>query len=103
MTPLLAAALWTVTSYATGCDTLPGARTRAGTLPVPGFTAAADPRVLPIGSIVEIEGLGERSVHDVGGKVRGRHLDIFVASCGEARAWGRRQRRVRVIHRGGSR
>ena len=92
-----------VTAYATGCDTLPGSRTKAGTLPVAGFTLAADPRVLPLGSIVWIEGLGERMVVDVGSKVRGRHLDLYVDSCAEARTWGRRSRAVRVMHIGGTR
>lgn len=99
----LAAVLFTITAWSTGCDTRPGALTKAGTHPVVGFTAAADPRVLPIGSIVEIEGLGERQVHDVGGKVRGLQLDVFVSSCAEARRWGRRPRRVRVVHTGGRR
>lgn len=102
-----AAVIFTITAYSVccgpTCDTLPGARTKAGTLPVVGFTAAADPRVLPLGSIVEIEGLGVRQVHDVGGAVRGRHVDVFVSSCREARQWGRRSVRVRVIHRGGAR
>ena len=91
--------LFVVTAYATGCDTLPSSRTKAGTTPVVGFTVAADPRVLPIGSIVAIEGLpGQRQVHDVGGAVRGRHVDLFLASCAEARAWGRQRRRVLVLH-----
>ena len=52
----------------------------------------ADPRVLPLGSIVRIEGLdGQRQVHDVGGAVRGRHVDVFTSSCSEARAWGRQR------------
>ncbi len=98
---MIAAALFTITAYATGCDTLPGSRTKAGTLPVVGFTAAADPRVLPLGSIVWIEGLGERQVHDVGSSVRGRHVDVFVADCASARAWGRQRLSVRVVHRAG--
>jgi 3D (Asp-Asp-Asp) domain-containing protein len=98
-----AALLWTITAYSTGCDTRPGARTKAGTTPVPGFTAAADPRVLPLGSIVWVEGLGELQVQDVGSAVRGRTLDLYVSSCAEARLWGRRRARVRVLHRGGSR
>lgn len=91
--------LFVVTAYATGCDTLPGSRTKSGTVPVTGFTLAADLRVLPMGSIVEIEGLaGKRQVHDVGGAVRGRHIDMFVATCAEARSWGRQRRRVRILH-----
>lgn len=99
---MLAEAVFVVTAYATGCDTKPGARTRAGTLPVVGFTAASDPRVLSLGSVVVIEGLGERQVHDTGGAVRGRHLDVFVDSCREARLFGRQRRHVRVVHVGGA-
>ncbi len=100
---MTAALLWTITAWATGCDTKPGALTKAGTKPVVGFTAAADPRVLPLGSIVWIEGLGERMIHDTGGAVRGRHIDVFADSCTEARRWGRQARRVRVLHVGGKR
>jgi 3D (Asp-Asp-Asp) domain-containing protein len=88
-----ATALYIVTAYSIGCDA-PGPRTKAGTLPVAGHTIAADPRVLPIGSIVEIESLGVRQVHDVGSAIKGRRIDIYVATCAEARAWGRRERRV---------
>lgn len=100
---MILALTWVASAYAIGCDVHPGSLTKAGTVPVPGFTIAADPRVLPLGSIVEIDGLGVRMVQDVGGAVRGRHLDLFVSSCREARAWGRRRVRVRVIHRGGER
>jgi 3D (Asp-Asp-Asp) domain-containing protein len=100
---LAAAALFTVTAWATGCDTLPGARTKAGTLPVAGFTIAADPAVLPLGSIVWIEGLGERQVHDIGGAVKGRNVDMYVSGCKEARAWGHQSRRIHVLHVGGRR
>jgi 3D (Asp-Asp-Asp) domain-containing protein len=90
--------VFVVTAYATGCDTRPGALTKAGTVPVVGFTAAADPEVLPLGSIVHVEGLGERMVHDMGGAVKGRHVDVFMGSCDEARRWGRRLRQLRVVH-----
>ncbi len=95
---LLAAALWLVTQYGYSCDCRPGALTAAGTHPVAGHVAAADPRVLPLGSIVWIEGLGQRQIQDVGGGVRGRHLDVYVNDCREARAWGRQRRRVTVLH-----
>ncbi len=98
----VAALTFIATAYCLGPDA-PGPRTAAGTLPVPGFTIAADPAVLPLGSIVVIEGLGERQVHDRGSAVKGRHVDLFVATCAEARAWGRRPVRVRVLHRGGAR
>ena len=92
-------ALFIITMYATGCDTKPGALTKAGILPVIDFTVAADPRVLPIGTIIEIEGFtGPRLVHDIGGKVKGKHVDLFVGSCSTAINWGRRTRAVRVLH-----
>jgi 3D (Asp-Asp-Asp) domain-containing protein len=97
MTPF--EALFVVTAYAVGCDVRPAHPTRAGTQPVAGFTIAADPAVLPIGSIIYIEGLGERMVHDVGGKVRGNHVDVFMNSCHEARTFGRQKRRAHVVHR----
>ena len=94
---IAAAAIFAVTAYSLGCDA-PGPLTKAGTHPVSGFTVAADPRVLPIGSIVHVDGLGQRMVHDVGSGVRGRTLDLYVSTCREARAWGRQRRRVTVLH-----
>jgi len=91
-------ALFTITMYAVGCDVKQGHPTKAQIQPVVGFTAAADPTVLPIGSIVYVDGFGERLVHDVGGLVKGRHLDLFVANCGEARRWGRRVRTIHILH-----
>ncbi len=93
----VAPAVFVVTAYATGCDSKPGALTRSGKPPVVGLTVAADPKVIPLGSLVYIEGVGEREVHDTGGAVKGRRLDLFMASCGEARLFGRQQRQVRVL------
>lgn len=99
MTPLAAGAVlaFKVSFYGLGCDA-PGPLTKAGTTPVAGHVIAADPRVLPIGSIVEIDGLGQRQVQDVGGGVRGRHVDVFVSDCSTARRWGVQRRIVRVVH-----
>jgi 3D (Asp-Asp-Asp) domain-containing protein len=86
-----------VTAYGIGCDA-PGPRTKAGTLPVEGFTIAADPAVLPVGSRVHVDGLGERQVHDVGSAVRGRQIDVYLEDCSRASAWGRQVREVEVLH-----
>ena len=54
---------------------------------------AADPRVLRLGSRINI-GAGNYSgnylVSDTGGKIKGNRLDIWMASCSEARRFGRR-------------
>lgn len=52
---------------------------------------AADPRVLPIGSKVHIEGMGNFTVKDTGGAIRGRRIDIWMPSKSAAMRFGRRQ------------
>ena len=54
---------------------------------------AADPRVLKLGSRIDLSGgaySGNYLVSDTGGKIKGRRLDIWMASCSEARRFGRR-------------
>lgn len=65
-----------------------GVRTRDG-------MAAADPRVIPLGSVVRVthpDGgeVGIFVIMDTGGAIKGNKLDIYMASCREARRWGRR-------------
>ena len=98
MSALGAALVFSVSAYSVGCDARPGSLTASGVTPVTGWTVAADPRVLPLGSIVHIDGVGIRMIQDRGGKVRGRRLDLYVETCQEARAWGRRARRVQLLH-----
>lgn len=86
-----------ITAYSFGCDA-PNPVTFAGVQPIPKWTVAADPRVLPIGTIVHVAGLGPRRVEDVGSQIRGRELDLFMASCREARQFGRQTRSVAVLH-----
>ncbi|MEO7674902.1 MAG: 3D domain-containing protein [Pyrinomonadaceae bacterium] len=54
---------------------------------------AADPRVLGLGSRVNLNVggySGNYLVSDTGGKIKGRRIDIWMASCSEARRFGRR-------------
>ena len=54
---------------------------------------AADPRVLPLGSRIQINAgaySGTYTVTDTGGAVKGRKLDIWVPNCSEAIRFGRR-------------
>lgn len=54
---------------------------------------AADPRILKLGSRVTINAgawSGTYLVSDTGGAIKGRKIDIWVPSCGEARKFGRR-------------
>lgn len=61
---------------------------------------AADPRVLPLGTRINISAgsySGTYTVADTGGAVRGRVLDIWVPSCAEANKFGRRSIKVSVV------
>jgi 3D (Asp-Asp-Asp) domain-containing protein len=67
--------------------------------------AAADPRLLPLGSIVQIDGVPDQyqgiyTVLDTGPKVQGRQLDLYMWSCHEALAFGRRPVTVTILRRG---
>lgn len=76
-------------------------KTAEGKPPVPGFTIAADPRILPIGSRVRISGAGpwsgEYRVGDVGGKIKGRKVDIYMKSDEEAVRFGRKEIEVVLL------
>ena len=61
---------------------------------------AADPRLLPLGSRVRLEHpgyTGEYLVADTGGKIRGKHIDIWTPSSREAMRFGRRTVKLTVL------
>jgi 3D (Asp-Asp-Asp) domain-containing protein len=53
------------------------AKTATGRCAEPGRTAAVDPTVMPLGSSLLVERLGKRVAEDVGGFVKGKHVDIY--------------------------
>jgi len=58
-------------------------------------TAAADPRFLPLGTVISIEGLGTFTIKDRG--PLGRKIDIWIPSESDCRAFGKRYLRVRIV------
>lgn len=62
--------------------------TASGEPVTPGVTVAADPDVLPMGTRIYIDGIGERVVQDTGGAIQGNKIDLAVESHAEALAWG---------------
>src|SRR5262245_43247343 len=72
-------------------------KTATGTDPVAGRTVAVDPRVIPLGSKIHIEGVGERIAEDTGGKIRGRRLDLFLPSVEACRQFGIQMQEVRLL------
>ena len=61
------------------CSGSYGYSTSSGARATEGRTIAVDPKVIPKGSRVYIEGYGEFVAEDTGGKwVKGNHIDIFL-------------------------
>jgi 3D (Asp-Asp-Asp) domain-containing protein len=87
------------TAYCKGTTTQSGVNVKAGML-------AADPNVLPIGSVVQLEGPdayeGIYAVMDTGPTVKGRHVDMYIWSCYEALDFGRRPVTLTVLRLGWS-
>jgi 3D (Asp-Asp-Asp) domain-containing protein len=86
------------TAYCKGETTASGIRVRAGMV-------AADPKVLPIGSVIQIDGVadpykGIYTVLDTGPAIQGRIVDLYMWSCYEALDFGRRLVHVTVLRRG---
>ena len=51
---------------------------------------AVDPSVIPLGTIVEVEGYGIALAADTGGAIKGNILDVHLDSVEACYAWGRR-------------
>ena len=73
-----------------------GQRTKSGTWPAVG-TVAVDPKVIPLGTRLWIEGYGEAVALDTGGDIQGQIIDLYMDSYQECIEWGRRQVEVRVM------
>lgn len=59
-------------------------------------TIAADPSVYPFGTKMDIPGYGTGTVQDIGGSIKGAHIDLWFQSHEEAVAWGARKVKVKV-------
>jgi 3D (Asp-Asp-Asp) domain-containing protein len=91
---------FSATAYCKGETTASGVGVRTG-------IAAADPAILPVGSVVRLETPNPRysgvwTVMDTGPAVRGRSLDLYLWSCKEALEFGRRKIRLTVLRLGWS-
>lgn len=58
---------------------------------------AVDPSVIPLGSMVEVEGKGVYIAGDTGGAINGNIIDIHFSTVAEALQWGRRNITVRIL------
>ena len=91
---------FSATAYCKGETTASGVGVRTG-------IAAADPAILPVGSVVRVETPNPRysgvwTVMDTGPAVKGRTIDLYLWSCKEALQFGRRKVRLSVLRLGWS-
>lgn len=64
-------------------------------------TIAADPKVLPMGSILYIPGYGYGVVADTGSAIKGRKIDLYFATTKQVyKEWGKKTVDVQLIKRG---
>src|SRR5947209_17130741 len=89
---------FSATAYCKGIQTASGVTAQTG-------VAAADPELLPVGSVVEIDSLppkynGIYTVLDTGPSIQGREVDLYMWSCNEALQFGRRPIHLTVLRMG---
>lgn len=76
------------TAYCTGTITATGKGVKRNPSGI--STIAVDPRVIPLGSLVEVEGYGKAEASDTGGVIKGNIIDVYLNSESECEAWGRK-------------
>lgn len=99
--PSLGAKLpFVATAYCKGVLTSTGVAVQEG-------IAAADPAVIPVGSVVRVDAGDNRydgvyTVLDTGPEVRGREVDLYIWSCNEALEFGRKRVVLTLLRQGWS-
>lgn len=78
------------TAYCLQGFTARGTRVALGTI-------AVDPGVIPLGSLVYVEGYGWARALDTGGAIRGRFIDVWFPTLGQCYQWGSRPVNVVVF------
>lgn len=86
------------TAYCKGVTTASGVAAQRG-------IAAADPELLPVGSVIELDTVdpgynGIYTIMDTGPSVLGRQIDIYMWNCTEAQRFGRRPIHLVVLRLG---
>jgi len=73
-----------------------GNATASGVMPKVGMIAV-DPRVIPMGSMVRIEGMGTFKATDTGGLIKGNKIDIFMDTRGECIDFGIKKLSLQIL------
>lgn len=76
--------------------TYTGHNTATGQPPRVGLVAV-DPRVIPLGTKMYVEGYGFAVAADTGGAIKGRIVDVFFETVRECLVWGRRKVKIYIL------
>lgn len=90
----------TATAYTPNCNGCSG-RTAAGINIAANphmKLIAVDPRVIPLGTKVFVEGYGTAIAGDTGGSIKGNKIDVLFPTKSEAYRWGRRTVKIKVLN-----
>ena len=60
-------------------------------------TIAVDPKVIPMGTKLYIEGYGYAVAADTGSSIKGKFIDVFFNTGGECRNWGVKHIKVQIL------
>ncbi|MGX6446308.1 ubiquitin-like domain-containing protein [Neobacillus sp. K501] len=84
------------TAYCNGCSgtTATGLDLRANPN---AKVIAVDPRIIPLGTKVYVEGYGYAIAADTGGAIKGYKIDVFFPSKAEAFRWGVRKVKIKIL------
>lgn len=88
-----------VTAYCPCEECCPGTSdgiTYTETVATEGRTVSVDPEVIPLGSVVEVNGV-EYVAEDIGGAIKGDRIEIFFNSHEDALEWGVQSHDVYMI------
>ena len=59
---------------------------------------AVDPRIIPLGSKVWVEGYGTAIAGDTGGAIKGHKIDLLMPNNSQAKSWGVRTVTIKVLN-----
>lgn len=85
------------TAYCTGCSGTTAYGIDLRTNPNQ-KVIAVDPKVIPLGTKVWVEGYGEAIAGDIGGAIKGNKIDVFIPSYTNAMEWGVKKVKLKVLN-----
>jgi uncharacterized protein YabE (DUF348 family) len=85
------------TAYCNGCSgsTATGLNLRSN----PNMKViAVDPKIIPLGTKVYVEGYGYAVAADTGGAIKGYKIDLFMPSNADCYRWGRKKVKMKILN-----